>query len=69
MFLTRFSYFSHYFLILVFLRNCFLLISLLRGSTLYMRPQTGTARVVSWSKMISTFLAEGFLCKRPLGKQ
>jgi hypothetical protein len=54
MFLTCFSYFSRYFLILVFLRNRYLLILSLRGSTLYMRPQNlGTAR---WFCEVRRFL-------------
>ncbi len=62
MFLTCFSYFSRFFLTLVFLCNRYLLILSLRGSTFYMRPQNfGTARVVLQSKMISAFLAKGFL--------
>jgi hypothetical protein len=70
MFLTHFSYFSRYFLTLVVLRNCYLLILSLRGSTSYMRPQNfGTARVVSRIKTISAILAKGFLCEPPLDKR
>ncbi len=48
----------------------FLIPLALRGSTSYMPPQNlGTARAVSRSKTISTFLAKGFLCKRPLGER
>jgi hypothetical protein len=37
---------------------------------LYMGPQNlGTACVVSQSKTISVFLAEGFSCKCPLGER
>jgi hypothetical protein len=69
MFLTRFSYFSRYVLVLVFLRNCYLPILLLQGSTSYMHPQNlGTAHVVLQNKAIFAFLAEGFSCERLLGK-
>ncbi len=47
----------------------FLIPLALQGSMSYMRPQNlGTARMVSWRKMISAFLAEGFWCEHPLGE-
>ncbi len=64
-FLTCFSYFSHYFLILVFLRNCYLLISL-RLSWLQRNPASCPVFLYHWqSKLVRHTCAPIFLAQNP----